>query len=46
MAMIFDAFLNLDFYLHYFSLLLGVLFSVANDTAKRQPMQNEYPNAA
>jgi hypothetical protein len=27
-SMIFDAFLNLDFYLHYFSLLLGFLFAL------------------
>ncbi len=41
-AMIFDAFLNLDFYLHYFSLLLGFLFALITDTAKMQPPQNGY----
>jgi len=41
-AMIFDAFLNLDFYLHYFSLLLGFLFALITDTAKIQSSQNEY----
>jgi O-antigen ligase len=41
-AMMFDAFLNLDFYLHYFSLLLGFLFALITDTAKMQSPQNEY----
>jgi O-antigen ligase len=36
-SMIFDAFLNLDFYLHYFSLLLGFLFSLVADSAKPRP---------
>ncbi len=41
-AMMFDAFLNLDFYLHYFSLLLGFLFALITDTAKMHSSQNEY----
>jgi hypothetical protein len=39
-SMIFDAFLSLDFYLHYFSLLLGFLFALITDMAKSQRPQN------
>jgi len=35
-SMMFDAFLNLDFYLHYFSLLLGVLFALTADAKEKQ----------
>lgn len=41
-AMIFDAFLSLDFYLHYFSLLLGFLFALTSDMARMQTPKNEY----
>jgi hypothetical protein len=39
-SMIFDAFLSLDFYLHYFSLLLAFLFALITDMAKSQRPQN------
>ena len=41
-TMIFDAFLSLDFYLHYFSLLLGFLFALTSDMARMQTPKNEY----
>lgn len=41
-ALIFDAFLSLDFYLHYFSLLLGFLFALIADMAKMQSQHSEY----
>lgn len=40
-AMMFDAFLNLDFYLHYFSMLLGFLFALTSDIARSQPARTE-----
>lgn len=41
-AMMFDAFLSLDFYLHYFSMLLGFLFALTCDMARPQSAQTEY----
>ena len=41
-AMVFDVFLKIDFYFHYFSLLLGLLFAIIADMAKIQSLQNEY----
>lgn len=43
LTMMFDAFLNLDFYLHYFSMLLGFLFALTSDMAKSQSPRNESP---
>lgn len=40
-AMVFDSFLSLDFYLHYFSLLLGFLFALTSDMVRAKRPQNE-----
>jgi hypothetical protein len=39
--MVFDSFLSLDFYLHYFSLLLGFLFALTSDMVRAKRLQNE-----
>jgi O-antigen ligase len=41
-AMMFDAFLSLDFYLHYFSLFLGVLFAFIANMVERRTQQRDH----